>query len=131
MPTAKVKRIITNQYYRDQGVRVLAGLAGAITRIYIKPKTPMDTGFLRSTLGSAARLRADGNIIMVWYANAPYASYLEEQPRAGSLVNFTTPGTRAPYLEPGVREGIAALMKGAVGVGGVPGVPGIGILGDP
>ena len=91
MPTAKVKRIITNQYYLDQGVRVLAGLAGAITRIYIKPKTPMDTGFLRSTLGSAARLRADGNIIMVWYANAPYASYLEEEPRASSLVNFTTP----------------------------------------
>ena len=109
----------------------MAGVAGAIVRLKIKPKTPFKTGVLRGSVGSHSRVLANGNIEMVFQATAPYALFLEDPVRAARIVNFTTPGTRAPFLLPGVREGIKAYLKGAIGVGGVPGVPGIGMLGDP
>jgi len=92
----------------------MAGVAGAIVRYKIKPKTPELTGLLVSTVRSSSRVNADGNIEMTFMATAPYAMYLELEPYIRRIKHLTKPGSRVPFLEPGVREGTEAYLPGGV-----------------
>ena len=107
-------RYITNQDITMRGLRVLGVAANKVMREFIRPKTPMLTGDLRRSLGVTVRTGSD--ITISWYATAmPQARLLEEnQSVIDRIKNFTTPGTRAPYLRPGVEEGWDAVMIPAI-----------------
>lgn len=115
MAGVTVKRLITDRQFTDRGIKFIGQWAEDVTRLYIRPKTPMDTGELRASLGQVVRATMNKDISVLFYAEAPHAEYLEDVDAHGAhiaaIVNFTTPGTEAPFLKPNVERAAPTIAE--------------------
>jgi len=110
--TVDVTRFVSDQQLITMMVQELQASTGLAIDMFIRPQTPSKTGALRNTLRSSVYL--DGNdIVMVFLAGSPtvdYAKYLELPWYAGRIQHYTTPGTRTPFLQPGVVDAIPFII---------------------
>lgn len=92
--------------------RVYDGLQRASTRILqerIIPQAPIDKGDLRASLGT--EVRAEARRFIAYFASTvDYAKYLEWEPWA-SQKTPRTPGTRIPFIQPGILESVDILEE--------------------
>lgn len=82
-------------------------------KTFIEPGTPKKTGLLRTTLRSVV-WESGGDVTVQFIAGREpdvyYPKYLELPEYVARIRNLTTPGTRVPFLEPGVEEAMPSLV---------------------
>jgi len=107
-----ITRFVTDQQLVTMILQEAQASAGLVVDMFIKPQTPSLSGALRNTLRSSVYL--DGNDVVIAFMagslTVDYAKYLELPWYAGRIQHYTTPGTRAPFLQPGVEEGMPFII---------------------
>jgi len=109
-----LRRYVSNAQIVDKLLETARIEGGNVISTYILPGTPMKTGALRETIRVVVTLEGR-TIIMTFLAgdvgDVFYAQFLELPWYARRIKNFTTPGTRAPFLLPGVEEALPYLKS--------------------
>ncbi len=106
-PTVTFRRTYSDAQIRGDIFRGLSAWADNAIKQHIRPITPMDTGELRKTL--AYEVQISGNDASVVFSAGPCGGAWLEVPEVAARVrHFTTEGTEAPFLSPGVQRAIEA-----------------------
>lgn len=98
--------IIPNVFARMQNA------AGDVLENDLKPQEPIDTGAMKNATGTETRV--DGKKVVSSFfvgREVDYAWYPEHPEDGRGGYHPRTPGTRMPWLRPGVREGMPKIVE--------------------
>ena len=106
-------RYVPNEVVLDRLLQAARQEIGPVIDMFIRPITPMKTGALRESLRGTVTLE-EQTVVMTFLAGGgevDYAQFLELPWYARRIKNFTTPGTQAPFLVPGVETALPYLHE--------------------
>ncbi len=103
--TVTVTRNLSNVQIQNEAFVVWKALARKILQEHIRPHTPFDEGDLRASLWQRTTKIPYG-VRAFFSANVPYAELFELDQAWINSITLHTPGTRAPYIFPGIMDGM-------------------------